>query len=88
MHDSQSQLANAWQNVVCIQPRHPGFYLGVGINPLPQALDHHGTVSPRCDTAGEMIPSPDGVLRSRINLSEVRVCVRWVPQVVGLGNVQ
>lgn len=36
MHDPQYRLSVAWQNVGYNQPTQPGFYLGEGMNPLPQ----------------------------------------------------
>ncbi len=36
MHDPTYRLAIAWQNVGYNQPPHPGFYLGVGMNPAPK----------------------------------------------------
>lgn len=36
MHDPVYRMAIAWQNVGYNQPPHPGFYLGVGMNPPPK----------------------------------------------------
>jgi rhamnogalacturonan endolyase len=37
MHDPQYRLSVAWQNVAYNQPAHPGFYLGMDMNPPPRA---------------------------------------------------
>ncbi|NOU79034.1 hypothetical protein GC101_09075 [Paenibacillus sp. LMG 31459] len=36
MHDPQYRLSAAWQNIGYNQPPHPGFYLGTGMEEVPQ----------------------------------------------------
>ena len=47
MHDPQYRLGIAWQNVAYNQPPHPGFFLGVGMDPPPTPnISHKDTGAP------------------------------------------
>jgi len=48
MHDTQYRTAIAWQNSAYNQPPHPGFYLGVGMD--PQTKPNVVTVDPSLST--------------------------------------